>query len=216
MLAQQAHGLRAGDRLDAPHVGGARRLAEDVKEADLGSRAHVRTAAQLARVLALADLHHAHDLAVLLSEQRHRAQPLGLLERRRDRAHRIVGQDPLVHAVLDIPELLLAQALAVAEVEAELVRADIGARLAHVGADALAQRRLKQVRGRVIRLGGMPGRMVDPREHLLARLQLAALHEHRQRLIVAQAKRRPPPARASPSAASSIVPPSATWPPPGA
>ena len=61
--------------------------------------------------VALADLHHPHDLAVLLAEQRHRAEPPGLLQRRRDRAHGVVGEDPLVHAVLDVAQLLRAERL---------------------------------------------------------------------------------------------------------
>ena len=80
---------------------------DDPERADLGGRAHVRAAAQLARVLAVADLDHPHDVAVLLAEQRHRAEPLGLVERRRDRAHRVVARDPLVDPVLDVAQLLL-------------------------------------------------------------------------------------------------------------
>ena len=45
------------------------------------------------------------------------------------------------------------QRRAVGEVEAQLVRADVGAGLAHVRAEALAQRRVQQVRRRVVALG---------------------------------------------------------------
>ena len=45
-------------------------------------------------------------------------------------------------------------AAAVAEVEAQLVGPDVGARLAHVGAEPLAQRRLQQVGGGVVALRG--------------------------------------------------------------
>ena len=62
--------------------------------ADLGRRAHVRAAAQLAREGAVADLDHPHDVAVLLAEQRHRAERSRLVERRRDRAHGVVLEDP--------------------------------------------------------------------------------------------------------------------------
>ena len=40
-------------------------------------RAHVGAAAQLARPVAVADLDHPHDVAVLLAEQRHRAEATG-------------------------------------------------------------------------------------------------------------------------------------------
>jgi hypothetical protein len=93
-----------------------------MERADLGGRAHVCASTQLPGVLALADLHHPHHIAVLLSEQRHRAQALGLRQRRGDRADAIAAGDPLVDTILDVAELLLAQSLAVAEVEAQLVR----------------------------------------------------------------------------------------------
>ena len=50
-----------------------------------------------------------------------------------------------------------------AEVEAQLVGADVGAGLADVAAEALAQRGLQQVRGGVVRLGGVAGAAVDAR-----------------------------------------------------
>ena len=48
VLAQQLDRSGAGERLDAPDVGCAGGLAEDPHGADLGGRAHVRAAAQLA------------------------------------------------------------------------------------------------------------------------------------------------------------------------
>ena len=61
-----------GHRLDAAHVRRARGLGRHVEQADLGRRAHVRAAAQLARDAL--DLDHPHPVAVLLAEQRHRAE----------------------------------------------------------------------------------------------------------------------------------------------
>ena len=94
-----------------------------LNSADLRRRAHVRAAAQLARERAVADLDHPHDVAVLLAEQRHRAERARLVERRRERAHRLVLEDPAVDAVLDVAQLLGAERRAVGEVEAQLVRA---------------------------------------------------------------------------------------------
>ena len=107
--AQQLDPDRAGDRLDPAHVRRARRLGRHLEHADLGGRAHVRAAAQLARPGAVADLDHAHDVAVLLAEQRGRAERLRLVERRRDRAHRVVGEDPVVDLVLDVAQLVRAR-----------------------------------------------------------------------------------------------------------
>ena len=53
-------------------------------------------------------------------------------------------------AFLDIRQLLLGEPLAVREVEAQLVRTHVGARLADVRAEALAQRGVQQVRGGVV------------------------------------------------------------------
>ena len=187
MLAQQLDAERAGDRLDPAHVGGAGGLLGDLEDADLGRRAHVGAAAQLARPVAAADLDHAHDVAVLLAEQRHRAEVLGLVERGRERAHGLVLEDHRVDAVLDPAAVLVAQRRAVGEVEAQLVRADVGARLAHVGAEALAQRGVQQVRRRVVALGRAAGVAVDLREHPLAVVQLARERLEHERLVVAEA-----------------------------
>ena len=152
-----------------------------MEHADLGGRAHVRAAAQLARVGAVADLDHAHDLAVLLAEQRHRAEALGLLEGGGDRAHGVVGGDPRVDGVLDVAQLLRAERARVREVEAQLVRADVGAGLADVGAEALAQRGVQQVGGGVVALGRVPCRVVHAREHGLAPRASAPCSQRRPR-----------------------------------
>ena len=99
-------------------------------------------AAQLARPLPVADLDHPHHVAVLLAEQRHRAEPLGLVTGGLDRAHRVVGGDPAGHEPLDRGKLVVGQPLAVGEVEAQLVGTDVGAGLAHVVAELAAQRRV--------------------------------------------------------------------------
>ena len=124
-------------------------------------------AAQLARVGAVADLDHAHDIAVLLAEQSHRAEALGLLQRRGDRAHGIARRDPGVDPILDVAQLLGGDRLRVAEVEAQLVGADVGAGLAYVGAEARAQRGMQQMRGGVVALGGPPRGVIDAREDRL-------------------------------------------------
>ena len=105
-------------------------------------------AAELARDAV--DLDHAHPLAVFLAEQRHRAELLGLGAVHLQPAHRPALLDPLVDAVLDRAQLLGAERLAVGEVEAQLVGAHRRARLADVGAEPLAQRRVQQVGRRVV------------------------------------------------------------------
>src|SRR5205814_10104111 len=64
-LVQQGVGLARRHRLDAARAGPDRPLGEDRERPDLGGRAYVRPAAQLARPT-VPDLHHAHDVALLL------------------------------------------------------------------------------------------------------------------------------------------------------
>ena len=73
------------------------------------------------------------------------------------------------------------------EVEAQLVRSDVGARLAYVGAEALAQGRLEQVGRRVVGLGGVSETVIDLGADPLARSQRAALEAHLERLVLADA-----------------------------
>src|SRR3954451_4311616 len=185
--AQQRDRLRARHRLDPPHVRRARGLGQDLEDADLAGRAHVRAAAELARVRAVRDVDHPHDVAVLLAEQRGRPEALGLVERRRDRQDRVVLGDPRVDLVLDLATLLGRHPLGVGEVEAQLVRADVRARLVDVHAERLAQRRMQKVGGGVVARRREAGAAVDARDDPLADVQLALdrLDEHRR--VVARA-----------------------------
>ena len=62
---------------------------------------------------------------------------------------------------LDVAQLLGAEPLAVGEVEAQLVRPHVGAGLAHVRAEPLAQRRVQQVGGGVVAHRGEPRVALD-------------------------------------------------------
>ena len=65
-------GVGADERLDAAHAGADRALAEQLDDADLADARRVRADAELARPLADGD--DADPLAVLLAEERHRAE----------------------------------------------------------------------------------------------------------------------------------------------
>ena len=125
-------------------------IAED---ADLAGLGDVGAAAELARDRDAVDLDHPHPVAVLLAEQRHRAEALGLVAGRHDGVNAVVVGDPAVDPVLDAVDVLGRQRLAVGEVEAQLVGPHGRAGLAHVRAEPLAQRRVQQVRGGVVRGG---------------------------------------------------------------
>ena len=114
--------------------------------------------AELAAVAA--DVDDAHDLAVFLAEEGEGA--LGLLVE-----VDLVGldlrvvDDPLVHELLDLPELGVGHRLEMGEVEAQPVRRVERAGLADMGAQHLAQRPVQEVGGRVVALDRAPAREVD-------------------------------------------------------
>ena len=78
------------ERLDPAHPGADRALAQEPDHGHAPGAVHVGAAAQLARVVA--DLDDAHEVAVLLAEQRHRAERLRLVDRRLEDLHGVVGR----------------------------------------------------------------------------------------------------------------------------
>ena len=108
-----------------------------------------------------------------------------LVERHDVREHGEVLEDLLVHAPLHRVALFGRQRLAVREVEAELVRADGRAGLAHVIAERFLERLVQKVRGGVVRHrreAVCPG---DDGANAVADGEAFALEE--QRLVVAGA-----------------------------
>src|SRR5829696_4003508 len=81
----------AGDRFDPPEVRADRLLAHDLDRADEPERVDVRAATELHRVVA--GFEDAHKVAVLLAEERDRADRLGVLARRLVVADGRVGDD---------------------------------------------------------------------------------------------------------------------------
>ena len=133
---------------------------------------------------AVADLDHSHLVAVLLAEQRHRAELLGLVAGGDDRVDVVVVGDPAVDAVLDGGDVLRRQRLAVREVEAKLVRANGRSRLTDVVAEPLAQRGVQQVGCGVMRRGRESRVFVDGRADGLALLECALGHLDGDDLVV--------------------------------
>ena len=91
---QESERLAGRDGLDPARAGADRPLGEDHDRPDLGRRADVGAATELARVAL--DLDDAHLLAVLLAEEHHGAEVARLLDRRDERAHRVVFEDDSV------------------------------------------------------------------------------------------------------------------------
>ena len=155
----------ARHRLDAPEVGADRSFAHDLDRTDETERVDVRTAAQLDR---RAGIEHPHGVAVLLTEERDRAEPLGLGLARLEVTHRDVGDDLRVREPLDLDQLLGGDRLVVAEVEPQPVGRDQRAGLLHVGTEHLAQRPVQDVRGRVVAPDAVAPDAVDRRGHGVA------------------------------------------------
>src|SRR6185436_17671413 len=98
-LVQERERLAGGDGLDPARTRTDGALGEDHERADLGRRADVRAAAELAREPV--DLDDAHDLAVLLAEEHLRTEPARLVDRRLEGPYRAADEDLLVDELLD-------------------------------------------------------------------------------------------------------------------
>ncbi len=149
----------------------------------------MRPAAELAGEgrLTAADLDDPDDVAVLLAEEHHRAEVARLIDRRDEGVHGQVLEDRLVDDRLDPLALLVAQRLAVREVEAQLVRANRRAGLVHVVAEHLAERLVQQVRRRVVRHRREADVPRNGRLDPVAGGESCTLEE--ERLVVAEAER---------------------------
>ena len=150
-----------------------RALGRDHERPDLRGPAHVRPAAELARVAR--DLDDAHLVAVLLAEQHHRAELLRLLDRRHERVDGEVLEDLLVDAALDLLALVRGERLRVREVEAELVGANGRARLADVVAEDVLERLVQEMRRGVVGHGREAGVPVDDSADTIALGEALAL-----------------------------------------
>ena len=111
----------------------------------------MRAAAELgADALLLAKGDDAHFVAVLLGKERGHTLADGLVVGCPARVDRIVLQDDGIGKALDLRHILVAQRLAVGEVEAQALGRDQRAGLMHVRAQAIAQRGVQHVRARVV------------------------------------------------------------------
>ena len=116
--------------------------------ADVAEGAHVGAATQLERMPA--GLEHAHDVAVLVAEERDRTELGGVVLGGLVVAHRVVGEDLVVGEVFDLADLLGRDRLEVAEVEPQAVGRDQRTLLLHVVAEHLAQRPVQDVGAGVV------------------------------------------------------------------
>ena len=152
--------------LDAPHAGSDAALGDDLEQADVAGPADVRAAAELRREIA--ELQHAHLIAVLVAEKRERAGRDRFVVGQHANVGVVVQAHLLVDERLDLGELLGAHGLVVREIEAQAIRRDERALLLNVRAEHLAQRRMQQMRGGVIQHDRGAALRVDLRLHAVA------------------------------------------------
>ena len=156
-----------GHRLDAANARRDTRFGHDLEQADVAGALDVGAAAQLGGEIAHGQ--HAHLVPVFLPEQRHRAR----LDRRvvghDARFDRVIGADGAIDERFDGADLLVGQRLRMRKIEARAVRIDERALLRDVRPEHLAQRRVHQMRGRMVpcraraRAARRPGRRRCPR-----------------------------------------------------
>ena len=151
--------VAAGDSLNAADAGGHRALAHDLEAADLGSVLDMGAAAELGGPAL--DINDAHDLAVLLAEQSHRTQLLGLLHR-----HLLHGdvhglEDLVVDDLLHTGQLFRGHGTEVGEVEVSDGGILVGTSLVHMITQHLTQGSLQQMGGGVVAGNGHAVFLID-------------------------------------------------------
>ena len=130
------------------------------------------TTTQFDRVFVGTHGEHPHYITVLLTKQSHRAFFLGGIHIGNVDIYRRVLQNLLVNRTLDFSQLLRSHGFKMGEVESQFVRVDQRALLGNVLAQNIAQRRVQQVRGRVVALGTFTAGMINPRIYFQAGEQL--------------------------------------------
>ena len=138
----------ASDSLDTANTGGNTAFAYDFQETDIAGVCHMRTTAKLYR---LAELHHAHAVAILFAKKSHCAKGFSFGDRhvavlfeRNGTANHGVG------TAFHLTDFFKAEFLEVREVEAEHLGIDLRAFLLNVCAKHLTQSGVEQVSGRVV------------------------------------------------------------------
>ena len=140
----------AGQCLNAARARRHAAFGSNLEQADVTGAPHVRAAAELARIAAVAHGHHAYVVAIFLAEQRHGAGIDGCVKVHHLRLHFLVGQNVLVDQVFDVEHILLTEARVMREIKAQPVRRHQRPRLLHVRPQRLAQRRVQQMGGGMI------------------------------------------------------------------
>ena len=151
LLLHKVAGRLAGHGLDAARAGGDGHFGDDLDQADLAGGGDVRAAAELAAVAA--DVHHPDDFPVLLAEE---GEGIGRLLVELDLGGLDLGvvEDLAVDEALDLAELVRPHLFEMGEIETQPGLGLRRAGLADMGAQHLAQRPVKEMRGGVVARDG--------------------------------------------------------------
>ena len=166
--------IGSGHRLDTAHTGRHRGLGQDMEQPELCGIVHVRAAAELHRHVG--NRYDTHHVAVLLPEQRHGAELAGLLNRHLADIRGDAAENPAVDQLLHLLQLLRRQRGKMRKVKPHTVLIHQLARLLHVRSEHTAQRRLQQVRRRMVAGDGRTGLRIHDRLHRIAHAQVTHLH----------------------------------------
>ena len=132
------HHLITCDGFNTSNASGNRRFAYNFEPADLTRGMHMSAAAKFHRITVQrlrlpADLDHAHQIAVFLTEELLDIRTVLRFRVRNLRpGHRGVFRDPLIHQLLDRAELLFRERCT-REIECQLVRPDVAPLLSRPG-----------------------------------------------------------------------------------
>src|SRR5699024_5267399 len=122
-VLDESQGTHTGHALDTADTSSHRGFADDLKQAQTGSVAHMGTAAELAGE-AVFHTDNANDIAVFLSEQSHSAQLLGLSDGHLFHLYRHSLEDFLVDLGFHLGQLLGGEGGEVSEVKAHVLAVD--------------------------------------------------------------------------------------------
>jgi hypothetical protein len=131
-------------------------------------------------------IEHAHFLAILFAEQRHGAGGNGVVGCHQAGGDRLVGADFRVHFGLDRGNVVRAERGGMREVEPQAIGRDQRALLRDMRAQAVAQRLVQQVRGRMVGAGGIAAHHVHHQLHRVAHLDRAGFDHGLMRMETAQ------------------------------
>src|ERR1700687_5356929 len=167
ILAEVAQRAFSRHGLDAPYARRHASLFQNLDQPDLARSAGMGAAAEFRGKIA--NLDHAHLVAILLAKQRHRVILVDRHVNRNvlDDLTPLVAQTFFVDDVFNVLQLFVSNTGEVGEIKAQMIGSNQRPRLLDMFAKNFAQSRLQKVRSRVIAHGGLANRGIDNGIHFL-------------------------------------------------